>query len=95
MGVEAGRAQLVLQVEHLVEDLAEGHTHPVSLMAAPAFSGDGSAVLNISVHVWRDLDPAGIRAIGDRLLAASRTITRDIGGRVPADFPGAGNHPMA
>lgn len=74
-------------IEYLDDDLEAGRTYPVSVMTAPAFAGDRVAVLSISVHVWDDLEPARIQALGDRLLAASRAITRDIHGTAPDDFP--------
>jgi DNA-binding IclR family transcriptional regulator len=74
-------------IEYLDDDLHDGRTYPVSVMSAPAFAGDGAAALNISVHVWTDLEPAAIRAIGDRLLTTSRTVTHDLRGTTPTDFP--------
>ncbi|WP_436777640.1 IclR family transcriptional regulator [Yinghuangia sp. YIM S09857] len=85
--VIAGLLHDIGAVDHLSEDLAEGMSCPVGIMATPAFGVDGTAVLNISVHVWRERDAAAIRALGDRLLAASRAVTRQIGGRMPDDFP--------
>jgi len=74
-------------IEYLDGDLREGRTHPVGVMSAPAFAGDGRAALNISVYVWADLDPAGIRAVGDRLLTASHAVTAELRGNAPDDFP--------
>ncbi|MGW1992048.1 IclR family transcriptional regulator [Embleya sp. NPDC001921] len=74
-------------IDYLDDDLQEARTYPVGVMSAPAFTGAGVTALNISVYVWADLDPAGIRAVGDRLLAASRTITHNLRGTPPRDFP--------
>ncbi|MFF7244765.1 hypothetical protein ACFZBU_12810 [Embleya sp. NPDC008237] len=74
-------------IEYLDDDLREARTYSVGVMSAPAFTGDGAGALDISVYVWADPDPAGIRAIGDRLLAASRAITHNLGGTAPPDFP--------
>lgn len=77
-------------IDYLDDDLQETRAYPVGVMSAPAFTGDGVAVLNVSVYVWADLHPAEIRRIGDRLLAASRTVTRDLRGTSPEGFPAAG-----
>jgi DNA-binding IclR family transcriptional regulator len=74
-------------MELLDEELDDGRTHPVSIMAAPAFGRDGTAALNISVHVWRELAPADIRAVGDRLLVAAHAVTAELRGRTPEGFP--------
>ncbi|MGW0662974.1 IclR family transcriptional regulator [Streptodolium elevatio] len=76
-------------IEYLDDDLRDGQPYPISVMSAPAFAGDGTAALNISVHVWRDLDPPTIRAIGERLLTASHAVTRELRGTAPPDFPAA------
>jgi DNA-binding IclR family transcriptional regulator len=83
----AGLLHEIGAVDYLGDDLVPGAVYPVGIMAAPAFSSESAAVLNISVHVWNDLDPAAIQAVGDRLLTASHAITRQIGGRAPAGFP--------
>lgn len=74
-------------IDYLADDLKEGRTYPTGVMSAPAFTADGRAALNISVYVWADLDPAAIRAVGDRLLLAARTVTKELRGTPPAGFP--------
>ncbi|WP_436774630.1 IclR family transcriptional regulator [Yinghuangia sp. YIM S09857] len=74
-------------IEYLDDNLRDGHTYPISVMSAPAFAGDGTAALNVSVYVWADLDPPAIRAVGNRLLAASHAVTRELRGTAPKDFP--------
>lgn len=74
-------------IDYLADDLKEGRTYPVGVMSAPAFTADGRAALNISVYVWAELDPAAIRDVGDRLLSAARTVTKELRGHPPAGFP--------
>lgn len=74
-------------IDYLADDLKEGRTYPVGVMSAPAFTADGRAALNISVYVWAELDPAAIREVGNRLLSAARTVTKELRGHPPAGFP--------
>ncbi|NME80475.1 helix-turn-helix domain-containing protein [Rhodococcus sp. 105337] len=67
----------------LPADLDTERTHPVNLIAAPAFDPDGHQSLVLALHLEREVDRAEVERCGSALLRAAEAVTVDLGGRRP------------
>ncbi|HEX4777013.1 MAG TPA: IclR family transcriptional regulator, partial [Acidimicrobiia bacterium] len=57
-------------------------SYRLSMIAAPVFGADGSVVLALTLFGFRaSLDPAEIRRLAERLVDATRVVTKSIHGR--------------
>ncbi len=69
---------------YLGADLSARGTHPVSLIAAPTFDGDGRQELVLTLGVDAAITGAGIARRGRALVAVADAVTAEVGGRRPS-----------
>ncbi|MCL2533128.1 MAG: hypothetical protein FWE39_03090 [Nocardiaceae bacterium] len=79
-------------MEYLEVEFDPGATYPVSYIAAPVFSREGSVVLTIALHLLREVDGAEIDRIGQQLLRVADRVSQEVqraNGAIPslADQP--------
>ena len=85
-GVDASQlARLVDELgheEYVLAELEHAASYRLSMIAAPVFGADGSVVLALTLFGFRaSLDPAEIRRLAERLVDATRVVTKSIHGR--------------
>lgn len=68
---------------YLGTDLSARGKHPVSLLAAPTFDGDGHQELVLTLGVDAAITGAEIARRGTALVAAADAVTAEVGGRRP------------
>ncbi|WP_280509961.1 helix-turn-helix domain-containing protein [Nocardia farcinica] len=69
---------------YLGADLRPRKEHPVSLLAAPTYGGDGRQNMVLTMHVGASITGAEIHRRGSALVAAADAVTAASGGRKPA-----------
>ncbi|HZR14582.1 MAG TPA: helix-turn-helix domain-containing protein [Acidimicrobiia bacterium] len=85
-GADASRlARLVEELgheEYVLAELEHASSYRLSMIAAPVFGADGSVVLALTLFGFRaSLDPVEIRVLADRLVEATRIVTKSVHGR--------------
>lgn len=70
---------------YLGADLRPRKEHPVSLLAAPTYGGDGRQNMVLTMYVGASITGAEIARRGAALMAAADAVTRASGGRAPVD----------
>lgn len=85
-GVDASQlARLVDELgheEYVLAELEHAASYRLSMIAGPVFGADGSVVLALTLFGFRaSLDPAEIRRLAERLVDATRVVTKSIHGR--------------
>ncbi|WP_107656291.1 helix-turn-helix domain-containing protein [Nocardia suismassiliense] len=73
---------------YLGTDLRPRKEHPVSLLAAPTYGGDGRQNMVLTMYVGASITGAEIDRRGTALAAAADAVTAASGGRKPARGPG-------
>jgi hypothetical protein len=68
---------------HLGTDLRPRKEHPVSLLAAPTYGGDGRQNMVLTMYVGSSITGAEIARRGAALVAAADAVTDASGGRKP------------
>ncbi|RJO73818.1 ArsR family transcriptional regulator [Nocardia panacis] len=68
---------------YLGVDLRPRKEHPVSLLAAPTYGGDGRQNMVLTMYVGRSITGAEIARRGAALVAAADAVTARSGGRAP------------
>ncbi|KIA65825.1 helix-turn-helix domain-containing protein [Nocardia vulneris] len=72
---------------YLGTDLRPRKEHPVSLLAAPTYGGDGRQNMVLTMYVGKSITGAEIDRRGTALIAAADAVTAASGGRKPATRP--------
>ncbi|GAB2680642.1 helix-turn-helix domain-containing protein [Nocardia goodfellowii] len=72
---------------YLGTDLRPRKEHPVSLLAAPTFGGDGRQNMVLTMYVGASITGAEIDRRGKALVAAADAVTQASGGRRPPTAP--------
>jgi DNA-binding IclR family transcriptional regulator len=68
--------------EYVLAELEHAASYRLSMIAAPVFGADGSVVLALTLFGFRaSLDPVEIRRLAQRLVDATRVVTKSIHGR--------------
>ncbi|MCP2275565.1 helix-turn-helix domain-containing protein [Nocardia amikacinitolerans] len=74
---------------YLGADLRPRKEHPVSLLAAPTYGGDGRQNMVLTMYVGASITGAEIARRGAALVAAADAVTSASGGRKPVESAGA------
>ncbi|MGW4845064.1 helix-turn-helix domain-containing protein [Nocardia brasiliensis] len=72
---------------YLGTDLRPRKEHPVSLLAAPTYGGDGRQNMVLTMYVGKSITGAEIDRRGTALIAAADAVTAASGGRKPSTRP--------
>ncbi|WP_280430545.1 helix-turn-helix domain-containing protein [Nocardia vulneris] len=72
---------------YLGTDLRPRKEHPVSLLAAPTYGGDGRQNMVLTMYVGKSITGAEIDRRGTALIAAADAVTAASGGRKPPTRP--------
>jgi DNA-binding IclR family transcriptional regulator len=69
----------------VVDELRPGERFPVNVLYAPVFDESGAPVLNISLHLVRDMAYEELAAAAGHLVSLATRVTLQSGGRLPED----------